>query len=597
MKTRFPFLPFKAAAGMGLLAIAVSGPVQAQAPPNAIAAPTVPNAQNIAPKQPKSQGPGRIVNEAEPKPISGHGDNEVLVKKLKGVFILSNPKAVRKQGVSGHPGVDPGNVAFAKLPSFDAAVAPYLGKPVTMTSLAELTRSIVAFYRDHDRPVVNVYVPEQSITSGYVQVVVVESKIEKIDATGAHYFSNNFLKSELSLRPEEPISGSTMRNDLSWINRNPFLQSDILLAPGDAPGTTDVLLRTQDRRPYRIYGGYENSGNQFTGYNRLLAGFNYGNVFGVGQQASFQFTTSPNINQFYAYSGNYIIPLPWKHQLTFFGNYSATNANFGSGITSGGVNWQVSTRYEIPLPSTPHFTESITGGFDFKRTDNSYAFGIIPLGPNAVADTDQFVMSYQGLYVDDFGSTAGSASVYLSPGGITNYNNDAAYALQRTGALAEYAYEQYALTRITNLPAGFTWTLRGLLQVSNENLLPSEELGLGGYQTVRGYQEREVNGDHGFLFSNEVATPPVSIAALFGNKALKDQLQFLAFIDYGGTGVYQQTPDNPNPSSNLLGVGPGVRYNIAPYLAVRFDYGFQLINTNLGNGQHSRGDVGVILSF
>ena len=269
----------------------------------------------------------------------------------------------------------------------------------------------------------------------------------------------------------------------------------------------------------------------------------------------------------------------------------------GGGFNAGGVNWQISTRYEVPLPSTAHFTESVTGGFDFKRSNNSLAFGIITLGPSTTTDVDQFVLSYQNSLVDDWGSTSGSASIFLSPGGMTNYDNTAAYQTQRAGAQANYAYEQYTLNRVTHLPMDFSWTVRGLLQVSNENLLPSEELGLGGYQTVRGYQEREVNGDHGFLLSTEVATPPVSLAELFGVTAVKDQLQFLGFVDYGGTGLYQQTPSDVNPSSNLLGVGPGVRYAINPYLSVRFDYGFQLINTNLGDGQHSRGDVGVLVSF
>jgi hemolysin activation/secretion protein len=249
------------------------------------------------------------------------------------------------------------------------------------------------------------------------------------------------------------------------------------------------------------------------------------------------------------------------------------------------------------LPSTPHFTESVSGGFDFKRSDNSLAFGILTLGPDTVTDVDQFVLSYQFSGSDDWGTTAGSATIFMSPGGMTNYDNTQAYQTQRAGAQANYAYEQYALTRITKLPVDFAWTMRGLLQVSNENLLPSEELGLGGYQTVRGYQEREVNGDHGFLFSNEVSTPPVSLAALFGSNRIKDQLIFLGFVDYGGTGLYQQTASDINPSSNLLGVGPGLRYVISPYLSVRFDYGFQLINTNLGDGQHSRGDVGVLVSF
>ena len=590
------YLSLKAVA-VSLCAVVLTTSVHAQSipVPNAQNAPTIPNAQNIAPKQPPATPPGKIVNE-EAKPMSGHGDNEVLVKQLKGVVMVSSPKKVRKQGVTGKPGVSPGDVPFAQLPDFDVTVQPYLGKPVTMKLLAELTRAIVAFYRDHDRPVVNVFVPEQKINSGYIQIVVIESRVEKVDATGAHYFSNNFLKHQVSLRPGDPISGNALRNDLSWINRNPFLQSDVLLAPGDAPGTTDLLLRTQDRLPLRVYGGYENSGNQYTGTNRLFAGFNYGNVFGLGQQASFQFTSAPDINQFYAYSGNYVIPLPWKHLLTFFGSYSATNANLGGGFNSGGVNWQLSTRYEIPLPSTPHFSESVSGGFDFKRSDNGLAFGIITV-PDTTTDIDQFVLSYQATYTDDYGSTSGSASVYLSPGDFTAYNTTAAFVTQRAGSQANYAYEQYAINRTTNLPAGFTWDLRAELQVSNENLLPSEELGMGGYDTVRGYEEREVNGDHGFLFSNQVVTPPVSLAALFGSTKIKDQLQFLAFVDYGGTGLYRQEPSDINPSSDLLSVGPGIRYTISPYLTFRFDYGFQLINTGLGNGENSRGEIGVVVAY
>ena len=136
------------------------------------------------------------------------------------------------------------------------------------------------------------------------------------------------------------------------------------------------------------------------------------------------------------------------------------------------------------------------------------------------------------------------------------------------------------------------------MQEADANLLPSEQLGLGGYDTVRGYDEREVNGDNGFLISTEVATPPVSLLQLFGVTAVKDQLQFLGFVDYGGTGLYQNTGGSTlNPSSNLLGVGPGVRYAITPYLAVRFDYGFQMINTGYGNGEHSRGHVGVVISY
>ena len=557
--------------------------------------------QQVAPKQPVKTTEGKVVNEAPPKPLSGHTDNEVLVDQLKGIFLLTDPKQVQAKGVTSHRSVEPGNIALAQGPDFVTAVQPYLGQPVTMKSLAEMTRSIVAFFRDHDRPVVNVFVPEQSITAGFVQIVVVVSRVEKVDATGAHYFSNNFLKAQMRLRSGDEISGQELNSDVSWINRNPFLQSDVLMAPGDAPGTTDLLLRTQDRFPLRVYAGFEDSGNQFTGDDRVLTGFNYGNLFGVGQQLSYQFTSGLDTNQFTAHSGTYIIPLPWRHMLTFFGSYSNSFANLGPELSSGGVNWQVSGRYEIPLPGTDHFTESVIAGFDFKRSNNDLLFNVATVS-NVFTDVDQFVLSYQGSYQDDFGSTSASATGFWSPGGLSNNDDDTDYMGTRAGARANYAYGQFTLNRVTRLPYDFTWTVRGELQESDANLLPSEQLGIGGYATVRGYDERAANGDNGFVVSTEVATPPVSVFNFFGNKTIKDQLQFLGFVDYGGTSLHQVTPADVNPNSNLLGVGPGLRYVINPYVSIRFDYGFQLtdtdnIDTGFDSHHHSRGHLGVLVSY
>ena len=595
MKMRLPFrpLPFNLASLLAAAAMATMAYAQPQSSQSF---------QPLAPKQPEKTTEGKVVNEAESKPLSGHADNEVLVSHLKGIFLLSNPKKVRHEGVTSPRTVEPGDVALAKSPDFDAAVQPYIGQPVTMKSLAELTRSIVAFFRDHDRPVVNVFVPEQSITSGFVQIVVVISRVEKVDATGARYFSNQMLRSEVQLRPEEPISGSQLRSDLAWINRNPFLQSDILMAPGNAPGTTDLLLRTQDRFPLRVYTGFEDSGNQFTGDDRVLTGFNYGNLFGIGQQLSYQFTTGLDTNKFTAHSGTYVIPLPWRHQLTFFGSYSNSFANLGPDLSSGGVNWQVSGRYEVPLPGSDHFTESVTAGFDFKRSNTDLIFGVATVS-NVFTDVDQFVLGYQASYQDDYGSTSASATGFWSPGGLSNNNDDTDYMATRAEARSDYTYGIFSLNRVTRLPFDFTWTLRGLFQESDANLLPSEQLGLGGYATVRGYDERTANGDNGFLVSTELATPPVSIAEFLGIKKVKDQLQFLGFVDYGGTSLHQITPADINPNSNLLGVGPGLRYVINPYVSIRFDYGFQMtdttdyINTGFDSHHHSRGHLGVLISY
>jgi hemolysin activation/secretion protein len=550
----------------------------------------------IAPKQPEKPAPGKVVNEAPTKPMSGHGDTDVLVDHLKGVVLVSDPKQVKADGVKGQGSVEASAVPLAQDPDFTSTVQPYLGQAVTMKSLAELTRSIVSYFREHDRPVVNVFVPEQSITGGYVQIVVLISKVEKVQASGAKWFSNDMLRAEVRLRPGEEISGSELNSDLNWINRNPFLQSNILMAPGEAPGTTDLMLRTQDRFPLRVYAGFENSGNQYTGDDRILTGFNYGNLFGLGQQLSYQFTTGENVNKFTAHSGTYVIPLPWRHQLTFFGSYANSSANLGPGLDSGGVNWQVSGRYEIPLPGNDKFTESITAGFDFKRSNSDLIFGGTSVS-NVFTDVDQFVLGYQASYLDDYGSSTFNGTGFWSPGGFTNNSDNADYDATTAGARANYAYGQLSLARVTRLPYDFSWTVRGLVQKADSNLLPSEQLGLGGYETVRGYDEREANGDEGFLLSTEVAAPPISLFNLVGVQKIQDQLQFFGFVDYGGTSLHKLTPAAINPNTNLLSVGPGFRYTINPYLSVRFDYGFQLIDTGFDNRHNSRADFGIVVSY
>jgi hemolysin activation/secretion protein len=557
--------------------------------------------QKTAPKALPDQGEGQVLNQEHGK-VSGNesGGDTVVAEHLKGVLLLADPKQVRTDGVSSTAGQGITKVRFADCADFQALVQPYLGKKATLNTLTQITRAIISYYRDHDLPVVNAYVPQQNVDDGIIQIVVVESRVGKIDAEGAKFFSNKMLLGEVTLRPQEPITSSQMRDDIDWINRNPFVQSDILLAAGDQPGTTDLLLRTKDRFPLRTYVGYEDSGNAQTGFDRYLAGFNYGNLFGIGQQLSYQYTTSGDGQSLRAHSGSYTIPLPWHNMLTFFGNYVDTKGDIPPSFNLTGHSYQISGRYLIPLPtllitSTVNYKHDFSTGFDYKYNDNSLEFGGTP-APGTLYDVDQFVMAYNGTETDPYGQLTIADNLYVSPGNWGGNNNDAAFATAHPGANSDYVYNNLVLQRLTQLPAAWTLLLRGTLQTSNSNLAPSEQMGYGGYDTVRGYDEREVNADEGYIFTTELRTPPVSIGDAFKFAPLKDQLQFLAFWDYAE--AYNHAPLAGEASETpLSGVGGGVRYSINTYLSVRYDYGFQLLHTGLDNDHDNRSDLGIVFSY
>jgi len=134
--------------------------------------------------------------------------------------------------------------------------------------------------------------------------------------------------------------------------------------------------------------------------------------------------------------------------------------------------------------------------------------------------------------------------------------------------------------------------------LANHNLLPSEQLGMGGYATARGYEEREGNGDQGYFISNEIRTPAINLSHFFTKSPLlEDKVQLLGFWDYGEI----QNVDllaSEKPHYFFSSVGPGLRYTLSRHFSLRFDYGWQLIHTGLGPpGQNSRAHLGVVATY
>jgi hemolysin activation/secretion protein len=142
-------------------------------------------------------------------------------------------------------------------------------------------------------------------------------------------------------------------------------------------------------------------------------------------------------------------------------------------------------------------------------------------------------------------------------------------------------------------------------------LLPSEELSLGGYDTIRGYSERLVAGDEGYYGSVELHTPVFKISNITGQKDFPggyvegDTIELLTFFDYGF--VHSKFPNSSDdPAVTMESVGAGLRLNVSHNLQARVDYGFQLKNVHAqdtinpvsqADGRRSQVHASVTLSF
>jgi hemolysin activation/secretion protein len=570
-------------AWVALLALAPPGSARAQ------------NMDQIGPRPvPRTSASGRV---AEPRMPEDPGSEETLLSGLRGLLFVPSVAAVRREGVAGADGVHAEGLPLLEQPDFQSLMAPHLGQPASLRTLTQIQRETVLYYRAHDRPVVDVFVPEQDVTSGVVQVVVLEGHLGEVRATGARWFDDAALVRQVRVAPGDSIRMSRLREDLDRLNENPFRRVDAVLAPGRELGATDVELRTEDRFPVRTYAGWEDTGTELTGLWRWFAGANWGDAFGLGHLLDYQYTASPDGEGLRAHSASYWIPLPWRHRLIFFGGYANSKADAGDPSDLTGFGWQASSRYEVPLRA---FVEGLRHdlylGTDFKRTNNNLDFG----GANVfdtTFDVAQGVLGYRAAAPDPWGSTRMQIQAFFSPGGLSTYDHNANYEEVRGGARPDYIYGNLDLTRITGLPWGFQWYARGGVQWTGEELMPTEQLGLGGAYTVRGYDERIVNGDRGWWLSHEIRTPSLHPAQWLGVGWAQDALQLLAFWDGGRVALVDSFPGETIPNF-LTSVGLGVRYQLLPWISIRYDYGWELRSPGVpGYSRTSRGHLGVMLAF
>jgi hemolysin activation/secretion protein len=576
--------------------LAASPLARGQAP--ATFAPTTPEYERLAPKTP----PAPAKRAPKPEALKAEGDDKVLVARLEGLLFLDDLSKVRK-GAAPEKGLVIEGLPLLDCADFRGRVAPFLGKPVSLRAINEACKQVRDFYVKRDRPWVLVYAPAgQDISSGTVQVVVREGRLGRLKTEGNRWFDSSLIEGYVPVQPGDPILATPLLRGLNQLNANPFRHADLVAEPGQQPGEVDLTLKTKDRFPVRFFGGYEDSGNIPTGFERYLGGFNWGNVFGLDHQFNYQFMGDHRFNKITVHSGSYVVPLTWGDRLSFFGYRQEVkeDTDLNPLIDNRSEAWQASARYNYRLPDLGALLHEAIAGADFKQSHlTSIVAGQTTY--NNVTDVAQLTLGYNASLPDAWGSTAFGGNAFWSPGGVTahNDNNDFRNVTAFTGA--DYYYARMTLQRDFALPAGVEWMLKGTWQVSpGGNLLESERLGLGGADSVRGYDERIASGDEGWILTTELRAPAFSPGALCGFDGAPDRLQFLGFLDYGVAEKKLLRPGVDDPHVILWGVGPGLRYTINPWLSVRADYGFQmrdLVESGFPSRFNSRWHLSMVVAY
>lgn len=551
-------------------------------------------------RPPKDVGRPETASPAAPKPPVPPpvtADSKPLGVNIRSIHLVARQEQVNAEGISGKQG----EISIADgihLPegAEDHLRNDYLGKEASMALLSNLTRDLILAYRDSDYPLVDVYLPEQNITKGRIQVVVREAVLGEVRVDGAKHSRPGYLISQIRLEPGDRINRRTVERDLEWLNESPIRTVRLIYERGKKDGTSDIVLDTKETRPLAFSFGYANSGVNATGQGEWNGSISYYNVLGTEQSVSYSFTGDTNLGNLNAHALIYQIPFPWRHTLRLIGAYVISESDISNPLFPLGLDGesiQATAEYQMPLPRIkPDWRSHFTVAADYKSTNTDLLFG----GESffaSVAEVFQFRCGLDWTIPDAWGVTQLGVGWVMSPSDVFRRNTDADFDLLRSDAKADYWYTTLGLLRYQKLPANFALLVRAEAQYTDQRLISTEQIIAGGYRTVRGFDESLIRGDSGAIVSAQLMFPPLALRPRAEAKAEGGDDELIPFGFFDSAFLYETGELSSEPNPSLQSMGLGLTYRLGDWMSARASYGWCVGESGVGGVENGRFHFGV----
>lgn len=476
--------------------------------------------------------------------------------------------------------------------------------PASLQRLRDAAAAVQDLYRREGYGGVVAFLPEQTLGSGEVLIRVVEGKLDRIDISGQQQFSaDNVLASLPDLVTGRTPNVRRIDAQIQLANESPAKTVQVLLQPGATPGTVAAKLTVAEQPVQRWTARADNTGSRANGRWRAALGWQHGNVLGQDHVFSTEWQTAPeDVSGVAVLSAAYRVPLYRQSMaLDAYGAYSdvssAKTATAAGDLQFSGRGHIVGARGTLYLPRWDTVDQRVSLGLETRDYLNDCSIVGLPQGACGSAGASVALQPLSLAYTAQTGGelrAGGSVSLHhnLALGG--SHTRQADFEAVRPGAVRRYTLLRASGQLALPVQDWGMLALRVSAQASGQPLVPGELFGLGGAQSVRGFEERELAGDSGLQASVEFSSP--NLATLL--PSLKDtELRALLFADGGQVSSLKDAPCLPGQTRcHMASVGAGLRlaYQQAQ---LRLDVGVALSDATTTQRGDTRVHLGLIVSF
>ncbi|XGV96362.1 MAG: ShlB/FhaC/HecB family hemolysin secretion/activation protein [Leptolyngbya sp. BL-A-14] len=458
--------------------------------------------------------------------------------------------------------------------AFDEITRDYINKPISLAELFELRSKITALYIKDGYITSGAYIPPQDLENGVVKIQISEGGVEGINVTGTRRLNPAYVRSRLALAATKPLNRDRLIDALKLLlikDERLIKNISAELSTGTQPGESLIDVTVTEAPIWEAQLTLDNERTPSVGsFRRQLQLTNY-DFLGFGDRLFIAYTNTDGSN---GLDTSYTIPFnPRNGTITLSGGFSFSKVIEKPfdilDINSHSNYVELTVRQPILQTLTQEFALGLT--VSHRESGATLLGGEIPF-PSPGADAEGVTRITALRFFQDY--TIQNSQEVLALRSQFSFGIGSLNALETTPDTPQGNFfvwrGQAQYVRL--LAENTLLLLRGDLQLANKPLVPLEQFGIGGQESVRGYRQDQLLTDSGIFLSAEVRIP------LFQRRDPKIVLQLTPFVDFGH-GFNQGSVASPS-LDNLASVGLGLLFNWDDRLLARFSWGIPLTDVS-----------------
>jgi len=420
-------------------------------------------------------------------------------------------------------------------------LAPYINQCLGVPQLNELLKTITDVYLEKGLVTSRAYLPQQDLSSGHLQVLVVEGRLEGLKGAEDSGLSERELAMSFPGKPGELLNLRDIEQMVDQLNRLPSNSARMELTPGQNIGGSEVLVQNTPQKPWRAGLSRHNDGQKSTGEQQWGASLDWDSPLGLADQLALRGghdaisdrqKTSRNAMLYYN------LPFGWWNLSYTYSQseYRALGQANGFNFKQSGDSQSHQVRLERVMHRDAVSKTSLNTGLAYLRTNNFVMDAKLADSSNRISEA-QFGINH--------GRRVGNAFVNLDLGmqnGIGALDAQGDHDPRRGQPDARYRKYTATLSYLQPFQMwGESFSFSSLMtgQRSEDALFSPQRMSLGGLSSIRGYKDQTLAGDSGGYWRNDLRwSRPVTLEWLRP-----------VFAEYGTSLGYDQ------------GVIRGTRYN------------------------------------